>query len=108
MGMAKDPTDPLLYPWQGGLFCGKNLVGTTELVRQNVPPPRNVPGQQRDRMALSPENYLSSHVAHHTRNRATLIQEISNNRGVVAHQDETLAQQLGQKGCQGQNNGFHL
>ena len=41
MGMPEHTEDPLEDPRKKGPFRGKNLVGTTELVHQNVLPIRN-------------------------------------------------------------------
>ena len=61
MGMPKHLANLLKNPQKKGPFHGKNLFGTTELIRQNVLPPRNIPGHQDDRMSLGPEDCLGSH-----------------------------------------------
>ena len=85
------------YLWKRGPFRGKNLVWTTELVRQNILLPRNISGHQGDRMTLGPEHYLGDHVTKDTRHNAVLIMGISDNQNIVVHQDDTLTRQLGQK-----------
>ena len=90
IGTSEYPTNPLEDPQKKGPFRRKKLVGTTELVRQNILLPRNILGHQGDRMALSPKHYLGSQATYDTKHCATLISEVSNNRGVVPHQDDTL------------------
>ena len=90
MGTTKHPVNCLEYPWKKAPICEKNLVGTTELARQNIFLPQNIPGHQGDRMMLGPENYSGGYATHDTRRRAALMLEVSDNRGIVAHQDDIL------------------
>ena len=48
MGTTEHPTSPLKYPWKKRAFHGKNLVRTTEIVRQIILLPWNIPGHQGD------------------------------------------------------------
>ena len=100
-GTPKHLIIPLKTPWKKGPFRWKNLVGTNELVCKNVLPPRNIPGRQGDRMLFGPEDYLGSHATLDTRHHASLMPEISDDRGIDAHQDDTLTRQLGERGSQG-------
>ena len=89
MGTSENSAHPLEGPQKKGPICGKNLVGTTDLVCQNVLPPRNVPGRQRDQMPLGPENYLGGHATQKKRHCVVLMPEISDDRSIVAYQDDT-------------------
>ena len=108
MGTPEDLADRLKYPWQEGPFCQKDLVGTTELVRQNILLLWNITSRQGDRMTPRPKNNVRRHAAQHLRDCADLIPQISYNCGIVAHQNDTLTEQLRQKSRLGQSNSFHL
>ena len=96
MGTAEHTADPHEHLRKKGPFPGKNLVGTAELVRQNVLPSRKVPRRQVNRMPLGPHSDLGGHETQDPRHHAALMVEISDNRGIVAHQDDTPPQQLRQ------------
>ena len=105
MGTTKHLANPLKDPWKRGPLHGENLDGTTELVRQNILP-RNIPGQQGDRMTLGPKHYLSGHTTQDMRHCAALIPELRDNCGTVAHQDDTLTRQLGQNAARARTMAF--
>ena len=101
MGTTEHLTNPLVEidkdPRKQEPFRGKDLVGTSKLVCQNILLPQNIPGCQGDRMMLGPKHYLGGYVTQNIRHCGTVIPELSDNCGVVAHQDNTLTRQLGQK-----------
>ena len=85
MRTAKYAADPLEHLWKKEPFRGKNLVG------HNVLPPQNVSRLLANRMPFRLHGDLRDHDTQSQRHRAALIPEISNNQGIVAHQDDTLA-----------------
>ena len=52
MGTIEQPKNCTNHPWNKGPFRGKNLVGMTDLSRQNIVLPQNTAGCQGDRTML--------------------------------------------------------